>query len=95
MESETDEFMDCMDHMEEMESAKKNDETRPIVSLHAMLGTAGYQTMRLQGKIRNQVVIFLVDTGSTYNFVNGNVLKRIGGNLQTIDSFTVTVANGE
>ena len=41
------------------------------------------------------MVIFLVDTRSTHNFVNGNVLKRIGGNLQTIDSFTVTVANGE
>ena len=48
----------------------------PIISLHAFLGTGDSQTMKLQGKVKNLVVIILVDIGSTHNFINQNVVKR-------------------
>ena len=94
-EPEVDEFLDCVDHMEELEAMQKEEESRPAISLHAMLGTIGYQTMRVQGKIKNQLVIFLLDTGSTHNFMDHNIIKRTGVSFHTISSLTVTVANGE
>ena len=57
--------------------------------------TNGYQTMRLQGKIKNQLVIFLVDTWSTHNFMDYGMIKRVKGTLQPIVSLTVIVAKGE
>ena len=92
---ETDEFMDCVEHMEEMEAAAKEEEVRPVISLHAMLGTNGYQTMRLHGKIKNQLVNFLVDTGSTHNFLDHSVVKRTECHSQDVGSLIITVANGE
>ena len=40
-------------------------------------------------------VIFLIDTGSTHNFVDHDLSKRIGASLYHIPDLTVTVANGE
>ena len=94
-EAETEEFLDCVDSMEEMDTMPVEADTRPAISLHAMIGTVGYQTMRIQGKVKNQLVIFLVDTGSTHNFVSNSLIKRIGGSSKTITSLTITVANGE
>ena len=76
---ETDEFMDCVDNMEEMENMAKEEEGHPVLSLHALLGANGYQIMRLQGRIKNQLINLLVDTGSTHNFIDQ--VKRTGCKL--------------
>ena len=94
-ETEVEEFLDCVDYMEDLENTHKEEENMPTISLHAMLGTTGYHTMRIQGRIKNQRVIFLVDTGSTHNFMDHVIIKRIGGISHSISSLTVTVANGE
>ena len=94
-EPDIDEFMDCVDHMEELETVHKEEETKLIISLHVMLGMDGYQTMRIQSKIKNQRVIFLVDIKSTHNFVNHSVTKRIGVSFQGLSGMFVLVANGE
>ena len=49
---------------------------KPVISLHALLGTGDSQTMRLQGKIKTFTVVILVDSGSTHNFINQGVVKR-------------------
>ena len=51
---------------------------RLVISLHALFSIEGYQTMRVQGKIKNQRVVILVDTCSTHNFV-GQTAARKGG----------------
>ena len=36
-----------------------------------------------------------MDTGSTHNFVDYQMIKKAGVKLQSVPSFTVTVANGD
>ena len=67
---------------------------KPVISLHALLGTGDSQTMRLQGKIKTFTVVILVDSGSTHNFIDQGVVKRGGLHTQTINGLSVSVANG-
>ena len=62
-------FLDCEDSSDVMESIPK-EENDLVISLHALTSTTDYQTMRVQGKIKNQLISILVDTGSTHNFVD-------------------------
>ena len=55
---------------------------KPIISLHALLGTRDSQTIKLQGKIKNLIVMILVDTSSTHNFIDQNMVKRVGFHTQ-------------
>ena len=41
-------------------------ESQPQISLNALSGINTYHTMRVQGQINNQKVIFLIDGGSTH-----------------------------
>ena len=66
-----------------------------MISLYALIRKNGYHTMRVEGKIRNQLVSILVDIGSTHNFVDQKVVKNIEVKLQSVTGLTVTVANGE
>ncbi|KAA3481086.1 Aspartic peptidase [Gossypium australe] len=53
--------------------------TTLVLSLHALQGYKGHNTMRLSAKIWQVDVIILVDSGSTHNFVDSKIVKR--GNL--------------
>ena len=93
-DEDTDLFLDCEDSTDVVASAP-NEENNPVISLHALTGTTAYQTMRVQGKIKNQLISILVDTGSTHNFVDQQAIKRTGARLHDVPSFIVTVANGD
>ncbi|XP_071716761.1 uncharacterized protein [Rutidosis leptorrhynchoides] len=82
---EGDEFSDAMD-------TYAND--TPQISLSALTGTSTYQTMRITGHIRNQGVHILIDSGSTHNFLDSNMAKRIGCQLKDIDPMHVIVPGG-
>ena len=92
---EPDEFSDCVESLEDPSGGQQGEGSRPIISLHALSGTDGFQTMRIHGHVKNQKLVILIDTGSTHNFVDQTVIKRVGGHLQAISNFMVTVANGE
>ena len=94
-EADVEEFSDCVESLEDLSSAQQGEGDKAVVSLHALVGIDGYQTMRVQGKIKNQVVVILIDTGSTHNFVDVNIARKGGWQLQPLASFNVTVANGE
>ncbi|GJV14755.1 reverse transcriptase [Tanacetum coccineum] len=64
----------------------------PHISLHALNGVQSYQTMRVVGFMRKFIIHILIDTGSTHNFVNESVAKKIGCHLQTTGPLQVTVA---
>ena len=63
-DDDTDLFLDCEDHLQESNISPKEEDT-PTISLHALTGTTGYHTMRVQAKIKNQLINILIDTGST------------------------------
>ena len=64
-----------------MVGGQQVDGDRPIILLHALIGIEWYQTMRVQGKIKNQTVVILVDTGSTHNFMDQLVVRKVGWNI--------------
>lgn len=51
--------------------------------------------MRIGSWVRNRRVITLIDNGSTHNFINQDVAKKINLKVTPIDPFQVRVANGD
>ncbi|OMO62221.1 Retrotransposon gag protein [Corchorus olitorius] len=48
-------YVDCADFIEETGQTSTDAETTPIITLHALLGCKGPQTMSIAGKIKNQM----------------------------------------
>ncbi|OMO86983.1 Integrase, catalytic core [Corchorus capsularis] len=67
---------------------------QPIISLHAIYGTSGYQTMRICCTIKHHSLIILIDSGSTHNFIDGNVVKKLGLKMNQRAQTEVTIADG-
>ncbi|KAL2930706.1 Transcription factor bHLH25 [Bienertia sinuspersici] len=57
-------------------------ETDPQISVHALSGNRNYHTMRVTGQYHGHSVHILIDSGSTYNFLDLSTTKRIGCDLQ-------------
>ena len=51
--------------------------------------------MTFKGRIKNQSLIMLMDFGSTYNFIDQGVVKRMNGMTKHVKGMKVTVANGK
>lgn len=45
------------------------------ISLHALVGSKGPQTIKVKAHIKNRPVKVLVDSGSTHNFVSQGLVK--------------------
>ncbi|TXG61145.1 hypothetical protein EZV62_012508 [Acer yangbiense] len=65
------------------------------LSLNAMSGVSKPSTMRLMAWVRKFEVSMLVDSGSSHNFINTNIVRKIGLRGAAIEPFDVKVANGE
>lgn len=48
------------------------------ISLQAFTGVSGYQTLRVTGYHEKQPLQVLIDTGSTHNFIDTEVAKKLG-----------------
>jgi len=46
------------------------------ISLHALAGSPAPRTMRLMGKMGAQMVVVLIDTGSTHSFMDPNIARK-------------------
>ena len=68
------------------------DEEQPFISLQALQGLSSFQTMRITGKVGSQPIHLLVDSGSTYNFLNSTIAKRLRSILSRIHPLVVAVA---
>ncbi|KAJ7942659.1 Ty3/gypsy retrotransposon protein [Quillaja saponaria] len=76
-------------------------EQEVTISAHALTGNymkhnskGKYQTMKVQGLIKKQSVTVLIDSGSTHNFIDSDVIKRLKVKTQLTDALEVQVANG-
>ncbi|XBI82474.1 hypothetical protein VPH35_091156 [Triticum aestivum] len=66
------------------------------LSVNALSGADHPKTLRLRALIGNQVVIILVDSGSTSSFIDSALLQRLKVTTTTLDTaLPVRVANGE
>lgn len=65
------------------------------VSLHAILGSATPQTMRVKGWIGKVPLTVLIDSGSTQNFLSPYIAKRAGLDIKKDVRMDVSIANGD
>ncbi|XP_077219753.1 uncharacterized protein LOC143853943 [Tasmannia lanceolata] len=65
-----------------------------VISVHALAGYSTPQTMRVNGYIKRQPVTILIDSGSTNNFLDVRIAKRLSCLVENSDKFEVKVANG-
>ena len=82
------------------EEAEGCDETEeedsPLISINAISGSTsrGFQTMRIAGRVGKRTIHILIDFGSTHNFLDLNLAKKLGLRLTPIKSVFVDVADG-
>ncbi|KAJ9559053.1 hypothetical protein OSB04_013667 [Centaurea solstitialis] len=79
----------------ELDNADGVEEGSPEISLHAITGTSHPHTLRIRGHIRNHPVTVLIDGGSTHNFIDQKLVRRLGLNVEKVENFQVTVASRE
>ncbi|KAK0581882.1 hypothetical protein LWI29_019083 [Acer saccharum] len=65
------------------------------LSLNAMSEVSKPSTIRLMAWVGKFEVSMLVGSGSSHNFINANIVRKIGLRGATIEAFDVKVANGE
>jgi hypothetical protein len=65
------------------------------LSLNALSGTQDGDTVRIRALINNQVMLLLVDTGSSHSFVSAAFADRVSCNMTPIPPVSVRVANNE
>ncbi|GJS18308.1 putative mitochondrial protein [Tanacetum coccineum] len=66
----------------------------PQISLNAMHGIPTYRTMRIKGVVGKHVIHILVDCGSTHNFVDIAVAKKLGCKIKSTCPLPVIVGDG-
>lgn len=79
--------------MEVLKLANQTD--NPKISLHALTGSQNPKIMRLKGKIENQWLTILLNTGSTHNFLDPVVVERGRLVVDCIEKVKLKMANGE
>lgn len=55
------------------------------ISVHAMADVNGPQTMRLGSWIRDWRVVVLIDNGSSHNFINQEIARKLNLNATTVE----------
>jgi hypothetical protein len=66
-----------------------------LLSLNAISGTTNEECMAVQALLKNQVMLVLVDSGTSTSFVNKQLVDRMGLKVQSCVPAKVKVANGE
>jgi len=67
----------------------------PHLSLNALEGVVGLNTLRVTGRVEKQPLFILVDTGNTHNFISNQVAERLHCRLTSIKALIVKVADGD
>jgi len=66
-----------------------------VVSLHKLAGIRTDNTMLIPVVIKGERLLALLDTGSTHNFLQGDIMRRLGLQPAGGEHLRVTVANGD
>ncbi|GJS75037.1 putative mitochondrial protein [Tanacetum coccineum] len=65
------------------------------VSLNSVMGFTSNHTMKLRGIIGDIVVVVLIDSGATHNFMSTRVVKQLGIMVMDSSQLTLTLGNGQ
>ncbi|XP_071728193.1 uncharacterized protein [Rutidosis leptorrhynchoides] len=86
--------MSDIEEEEEHEFAADQGINSPHISLNALTGTNAYQTMRVKGLVNKYKIHILIDSGSTHNFLDINVAKKLGCKISGTPPLSVFVPGG-
>ncbi|XP_040987625.1 uncharacterized protein LOC121235342 [Juglans microcarpa x Juglans regia] len=93
---EDDENKKSSSHESENDEAEPSEDDEDAeLSLNAMFGVQRPTSMRVMAWIEKFEVTLLVDSGSTHNFINSNIVTKVRLKPSTIEPFEVKVANGD
>ncbi|OIS99422.1 hypothetical protein A4A49_13928 [Nicotiana attenuata] len=71
------------------------DNEEPAISLHAITGKQHANTIQLQVVVDMKLLLSLVDSGSTHNFISSTATQRLGLPIHHQENLNVSEANGE
>jgi hypothetical protein len=91
----TEEDDELVDFTGASEGGNCAEEEEPLISLHAIAGCNGPKTMRVKTAIERRILVILIDSGSTHNFVDHKIAHVLQLAVTPTEEFTVKVANGE
>lgn len=60
----------------------------------SMNGASGFHAMRINGHLGKKTLHILLDSGSTHNFLDVNLAKKLGCRMEPIAMQAVTIADG-
>ncbi|CAA0831262.1 Unknown protein, partial [Striga hermonthica] len=90
-DDEDEEIEEELDPEDNLEAVNEEHE----ISIHAMAGIRGPRTIRLPAWVKDRKVMVLVDNGSSHNFINAELSRKLNLPTTKIEPFEVRVANGE
>ena len=67
----------------------------PQISLQALHGNVGFQTMRVMGHVGKRQIHILIDSGSTHNFLDEKFAKECGSPLEAMRAQSITIVGGD
>jgi len=72
----------------------EGEEVTPQISINAMHGHSGFNTMRVNGHKGKKTLHILIDSGSTHNFLDEQLARKLGCKLEPITRQLVAIADG-
>ncbi|GAU25035.1 hypothetical protein TSUD_155090 [Trifolium subterraneum] len=96
LDNDHDDDVELIQNPEHSQSATDNiaNFENPQLSLQALTGISTYQTMRISGLHDKKVIQILLDSGSTHNFLDLEVAKKLGCVLEEIPPLPITGGGG-
>ncbi|GJW42420.1 retrotransposon-related protein [Tanacetum coccineum] len=92
---------ECLEKEEEEESdmiayklSNQTSQSSPYILLNALSGIPTHNTMRVRGHVLKQLLHILIDSGSTHNFLDIYMAKRLGCKIRNTCPLEVSVAGG-
>ncbi|KAD2394077.1 hypothetical protein E3N88_41054 [Mikania micrantha] len=86
--------VDDADEGEETEVPTEEEEEH-LISIHALTGLPSYSTMRVKGSMGTRQLHILIDSGSTHNFIDVKLAKKLQCPVKEISPILVSVADGK
>ncbi|CAL9064799.1 unnamed protein product [Musa banksii] len=72
----------------DLEGINSNEDVEPTVhTMHTLADYSNPQTMKVGGTLEHQPIIVLIDTGSTNNFIDSEIVDRLAHHIKDYDIF--------
>ena len=78
----------------EEDNEKDNVPDEPVISPRALAGISSPQTLKIRGFIKHCLVVVLIDSGSTHNFIHQKVAEAMHCFVRVVSNFQVQIADG-